>query len=120
MSPGSSPGTGDGSIADAIRDRSGVAVAAHVTVGHATRNPNLILFEAAAAHLIGGTRMPVPGTALFKHASRLLGVKKDPRTGKLLSDRPPRGHKRPAFASVPLCRTAVELQALLSAEPASS
>ncbi len=120
MSPASSPGTGDDSIADCIRDRSGVTVIAHVSVGHATRNPNLILFEAAATTLIGGIRVPMPGTALFKNAGRLLGVKKDPRTGKLLSDVPPRGHKRPAFASVPLCRTAVDLQALLSAQPAAA
>lgn len=115
----SSPGSGDGSLADHLRDQTGVPVLAHTTVGHATRNPNLILFEAAGVPLVGGVRMPEPGTALFKRVSSgLLGVKKDPRSGRLLSDLPPRGHTRPLFASLPLCRSTLDLQALLSSEPA--
>jgi len=113
-----SPGSGDGSFADALRDQTGVPVIAHVTVGHACRNPNLIVFEASASALIGGLRVPTPGSALFANANRLLGVRKNPKTGKPFSDAPPRGHRRPAFASLPLCATAVELQALLSSAPA--
>jgi hypothetical protein len=118
-SPLSSPGSGDGSLADRLRDEVGVPVLAHATVGHATRNPNLILFEAGSVPLLGGVRMPEPGTALFKHvAAGLLGVKKDPRSGRMLSDLPPLGHSRPVFASLPLCRSTLDLQALLSSEPA--
>jgi hypothetical protein len=112
-----SPGSGDGSFSDMLRDAVGVPVIAHVTVGHATRNPNLIMFEASPSPLVGGLRLPIPKTALFRNAIGLLNNKR--RNGRpATGDRPPRGHTRPAFASIPLCTTAAELQALLSAVPA--
>jgi protein tyrosine phosphatase (PTP) superfamily phosphohydrolase (DUF442 family) len=118
LSPTTSPGSGDNSLADRLRDEVGVPVLAHATVGHATRNPDLILFEASPTPLIGGLRIPEPGSKLYRHVSRgLLGVRKSPGTGRFLSDIPPRGHARPVFASLPLCRSAGELQALLSSAP---
>jgi hypothetical protein len=120
FSPATSPGSGDNSLADRLRDAVRVPVLAHATVGHATRNPNLILFEASPTPVIGGLRIPEPGSQLYRHVNRgLLGVRKSAHSGRLLSDTPPRGHSRPLFASLPLCSRGSELQALLSSELAA-
>lgn len=89
----SSPGTGDNSIADAIRDFCGVPVVAHWTVGHAVHNPDLICFDASEVPLVGGTAI-VRGTKLYRNARRLL-----------------RGD---AWTSLPCVTSYVEMQALLS------
>lgn len=114
-----SPGTGDESFADVLRDSTGITVIAHTTVGHATRNPNLITFERSEAPLIGGIRLALPGTALFRNARALLTNIRRGKQRVATGDLPPEGHTRPAFASIPLCTTAVELQAVLSAKPGS-
>jgi hypothetical protein len=112
----SSPGSGDDSFADTLRDATGVTVIAHVTVGHATRNPHLIVFEANSAPVLGGIRLPEPGSKLFKNAVRLLSNRKPRKGVRATGDRAPRGHGRPVFASIPLCRSALDLQALLSVQ----
>lgn len=112
-----SPGTGDDSFGDGLRDAVGATVIAHTTVGHATRNPNLITFESSPSPLIGGIHLAPRGSGLFKNAARLLSnLRKKPGT-PAPGDVPPQGHTRPAFASIPLCRSALEMQALLSATP---
>lgn len=101
----SSPGTGDGSIADLIRDRTGAPVVAHWTVGHATRNPDLIVFDAGTAPLIGGTAVQ-RSTPLYRNAVRLLCG-----TG---AQKAPRGDVRPAWTSLPLVTSWAEMHELLS------
>ncbi len=114
----SSPGTGDNSIADYIRDRVGCSVIAHWTTGHATRNPDLIFFDGSPVPLIGGVAYPERGKRAYQNTRRLLtNVIVKPRkeaSGSL----PPKGHSRPAFASIPLCNSVLDLQTLLSSEPA--
>lgn len=68
----SSPGTGDNSFADALRDRTTAPVLAHWSVGHAVHNPDLIFFDASSEPLVGGTTIQ-RGTALYRNARRLLG-----------------------------------------------
>ena len=119
--PGSdktSPGTGDNSIGDLIRDKVGCTVIAHWTAGHTTRNPDLILFEGSDVPLVGGIAWPQRGTKAYKNAVRLLTNKKPMGRRVAPGDVPPIGHSRPAFASIPLCHSAHDLQALLSARPA--
>lgn len=119
--PGSlltSPGTGDNSIGDLIRDRVGCTVIAHWTAGHTTRNPDIILFEGAKTPMLGGVSWPERGTKAYRNAARLL-TNKRPKGKKVASgDVPPLGGTRPAFTSIPLCQTVHDLQALFSSEPA--
>ncbi len=112
--PGSdqgSPGTGDRSLADTIRDGVGVPVLAHWSVGHATRNPDLVLFEASDVPLIGGTVVQ-RRTPLYRNAVKLLTSR--PPSGS----KPPQGDVRSAWLSLPLVTSYIELQALLSQRPA--
>jgi hypothetical protein len=108
-----SPGTGDNSFADYLRDALGCFVISHWSVGHSTRNPDLISFAPSPGKspMLGGVAWPERGTAAYRNAVKLLNP-------KLGGNRPPKGHTRPAFASIPLCCSVEELQALLSAEPA--
>jgi len=119
--PGSkktSPGTGDRSMADYLRDHVGCTVIAHWTTGHSTRNPDLILFEASDVPLVGGVAYPKRGTAAYRNAVKLLTNRGPKRKRKASGDLPPKGHSRPAFTSIPLCQTVHDLQALLSSKPA--
>jgi hypothetical protein len=97
-----SPGTGDHSLADTIRDATGAPVVAHWTAGPATTNPDLIVFDASAAPLIGGTAIQ-RRTALYRNGLALLKSKA-----------PPKGDVRRAWVSLPLVTSYAELQALLS------
>jgi hypothetical protein len=94
--PGSdktSPGTGDDSIADKIRDLADVSVLSHWTVGHTTRNPDLIFFE--QGRTAGGIAFPSRGTQAYRNALSLL--------------------KTPAgLADVVLCRSVLELRELFA------
>ncbi len=114
----SSPGTGDNSIADYLRDQAGCTVIAHWTVGHATRNPDIILFAGSTVPLIGGVAWPERATPAYRNTLRLLTQRKDSKTGKAPGQSRPKGGKRLAFASLPLCRSVADLQALFSMEPA--
>jgi hypothetical protein len=111
----SSPGTGDDSFADYLRDKVGCAVVAHWTTGHATRNPDLIFFAAGSGPMIGGVAWPPRGKAAYRNAIKLLSLTKQGNVipGKI----PPKGHHRAAFTNIPLCNTVEDLQALLSSEP---
>ena len=114
----SSPGTGDNSIGDYFRDQLGCTVIGHWTVGHATRNPDLIMFAGSQVPLIGGVAWPERATPAYRNALRLLTQRKDPKSGKAPGQSPPKGGKRMAFASLPICQSVADLQALLSMEPA--
>lgn len=114
----SSPGTGDGSIGDYIRDSVGCTVIAHWTVGHATRNPDLIVFNASPDPVIGGIAWPARGTSAYRNAARLLTQKKDAKSGKAPGQSAPKGGTRLAFTSIPLCNSVADLQSLLSMPPA--
>lgn len=129
--PGSaktSPGTGDHSLADAIRDGTGLPVIAHWTTGHCTRNADLIAFDASPVPLIGGTAITrtirgndgkVRLNPLHRNAVKLLsaGTLKKPNLAGL---RPPKGDVRPAWLSLALATSYHDLQALLSQEPAAA
>ncbi len=114
----SSPGTGDNSIADYIRDQVGCAVIAHWTTGHATRNSDLIFFDGSSVPLVGGVPFPPRGSSAYRNTLRLLTNAKDKKTNLASGSLPPKGHSRPAFASIPLCNSVHDLQTLLSSEPA--
>lgn len=99
----SSPGTGDGSFADLIRDQTGAPVLAHWTVGHATRNPDLIFFDSPSG--VGGKAV-MRGTPLYRNTVKLItgaGAKKTP-----LRD------VRPVWTSLPLVTSWADLEELLS------
>jgi len=119
-SSASSPGTGDNSFADYLRDNvPGCSVLAHWTVGHATRNPDLIFFRKTdGAPLIGGVAYPSRGTEAYRNTVKLLTQTRKNSRGQASGSLPPKGGSRPAFASLPLCESVEDLQALLSSEPA--
>lgn len=114
----SSPGTGDNSIADYLRDQVGCTVIAHWTTGHATRNPDLITFNASPVPLVGGVAYPERGKQSYRNTVRLLTNTKDRVRKVAPGSMPPKGHTRLAFASIPLCNNVQDLQTLLSSEPA--
>ena len=112
-----SPGTGNDSFADLLRDAAGVSVIAHFTAGHATTNPNLIMFERSSVAVLGGL-LPAPKPSQA-YANAIILLKGRPLSpGKRKPPKPPIGHGRLAFASIPLCQTVSQLHALLSAPPA--
>lgn len=93
--PGSektAPGTGDGSFADTLRDRTGIPVLAHYSVGHCVYNADLIYFDATPG--VGGTAL-LRGTPDWRLARSRL------RSG--------------AWKRLPLCTSYAEMHALLSA-----
>lgn len=120
LSKTTSPGTGDNSLADLLRDQCGVTVIAHTTAGHATRNPDLIVFERSAVPVLGGIVPCARKSEVYRNAIRLLSLKPNPTTRRAPGRTPPQGHSRVAFASIPLCESASELHALLSSPPARS
>lgn len=89
----SSPGTGDNSFADILRDRSGVPVLAHWTAGHTTRNPDLIYFDASDVPVKGGFAV-TRGTPLWRAARRRL-------------------HDESAWLDLPTVASAAEMEALI-------
>lgn len=115
----SSPGTGDNSFADLLRHQvRRCTVFAHRTVGHATRNPDLITFEASRVPIIGGVAWPIRDTAAYRNAAKLLTQQRQGGDEHASGDLPPKGGTRPAWASIPLCDNLYALQTLLSSEPA--
>lgn len=115
--PGSSKGAhldGVGSLGELVAARTVTPVLTHWTAGHATRNPDLIHFMpeiiVAAAH---GEVPCERGTPEYRRARALL------TSGASSGKRPPKGHTRPAWASLVLCSTLVEVRALLASEPAA-
>lgn len=105
-------GVGSNSFADLLRDATGIAIIAHTTKGHATTNPNLIVFERGGGPGSRG-ELPAPKfSQAYRNAVTLL--KGRPLTPKKRDrPKPPQGHSRLAVASIPLCQTSKELEALL-------
>lgn len=117
--PGSSTSThgdGEGSLAQYLAAQTGHPVLTHWTAGHATRNPDLILFTPTIGVFDGaadGEVVCTRGTPAYRRARALL-------TGSApTGTKPPKGHTRPAWASLALCSTLDEVRALLASEPSS-
>lgn len=113
----SSPGTGEASFADALRDAVGRPVIAHWSAGHATRNPDLIVFEANDAPQLGGIVPLRRGTTAYRNGHRLLTARKPKAGGVASGDKPPAGHLRPAWTNLVLVGSASGLLSLLSSTP---
>lgn len=112
--PGSSKSAhldGRGSLAELLAREAGAPVLAHWTAGHATRNPDLIAFSPGPS--ARGEAVAERGTAAYRRARELLTA--GASTGKI----PPRGHTRPAWASLVLCTGLDDVRALLASEPAT-
>lgn len=115
--PGSSKSVhnnGKGSLAEYLCGQVGVPVLAHWTAGHATRNPDLIHFSPEQFHgRARGEVVAERGTQAYRRARALLTA--GASTGKL----PPRGHTRPAWASLVLTTSVEDVRALLASEPST-
>lgn len=108
--PGSSKSAhndGRGSLAELLARETGHPVLAHWTDGHTVRNPDLIWLSPAA----GGEVVYERGTKAYRRAVALLTSRSTSGT------KPPKGHTRPAWASLALCSSVNEVRALLASEP---
>lgn len=116
--PGSSKsahGDGKDSLAEYLAAHGRAFTLSHWTAGHTTRNPDLIgftptigVFDPAADAEVVYER----GTPAYRRARALL-------TGTApTGTKPPKGHTRPAWASLALCSTLAEARALLASDPA--
>lgn len=115
--PGSSASAhqlGKGSLAEHIAAETATPVLAHWTAGHTTRNPDLIHFQPTIGVFEGAADGGVPyerGTPEYRRARALLTSTAPSGT------KPPKGHTRPAWASLVLCSTLGDVQRLLASEP---